>query len=67
MTAANTIRQSDVVSPKDNMTDCRAYLIDHHDRIVSAKELHAGSDEEALSVAQQFVDGYDVLWSRDRW
>lgn len=49
------------------MTDYRAYLIDRNDRVVSAREIHADSDEEALNAAKQFVDGCDVeVWSRSR-
>jgi hypothetical protein len=56
-----------VVSTEDNMADYRAYLIDQNNRVLSAKEIQAASDEEALSAARQFVDGYDVeVWCLDR-
>jgi hypothetical protein len=51
---------------EDNMADYRAYLIDQNTRVLSAKEIRAASDEEALSAAQQFVDSYDVeVWCLD--
>jgi hypothetical protein len=49
------------------MTEYRAYLIDENDRIISAKEIRADSDEEALDTARQFVDGRDVeIWCGQR-
>jgi hypothetical protein len=49
------------------MTDYRAYLIDQNDRIFSVREFRADSDEEALNIAKQFVNGCDVeVWSRSR-
>jgi hypothetical protein len=58
---------SHVVSPEDNMADYRAYLIDQNNRILSAKEIQADSDEEALEAAKQFVECFDVeVWCLDR-
>jgi hypothetical protein len=58
---------SHVVFTEDNMADYRAYLIDQNDRILSAKEIQADSDEEALDVAKQFVEGFDIeIWCLDR-
>jgi hypothetical protein len=49
------------------MTDYRAYVIDGNDRIISAKEIDAGSDGQDLEAAKQYVDGHDVeVWCRDR-
>jgi hypothetical protein len=49
------------------MADYRAYLVDENDRIISAKEIKAASDERALEAATQCIDGHDVevCW-RDR-
>ena len=45
----------------------RAYLIDKDDKVDSFKPLDAESDEEALEVAKQLVDGHDVeVWFLDR-
>jgi hypothetical protein len=45
----------------------RAYFIDEDDRVESFKPVEADSDEEALAVATQLVDGHDVeVWLLDR-
>jgi hypothetical protein len=45
----------------------RAYLIDKDDRVQSFKPVDADGDDEALTAAQQFVDGHDVeVWLLDR-
>jgi hypothetical protein len=52
---------------EDNMPTYRAYLIDGDDRVASYKPIDADTDEEALEVARQFVDGCDVeVWDLDR-
>jgi hypothetical protein len=52
---------------EDNMPTYRAYLIDGDDRVASYKPIDADTDEEALEVAWQFVDGCDVeVWDLDR-
>ena len=45
----------------------RAYFIDKDDRVESFKPVEADSDEEALAVAKQLVNGHDVeVWLLDR-
>jgi hypothetical protein len=49
------------------MPTYRAYLIDQNDRVVPFKAIEAITDEEALKIARQFVDGHDVeVWDLDR-
>jgi hypothetical protein len=49
------------------MPTYRAYLIDKEDRVESFKPVEADSDEEALAVAKQLVDGHDIeVWLLDR-
>jgi len=49
------------------MPTYRAYLINHDDRVTSYKPIEAATDEDALELARQFVDGQDVeVWLLDR-
>jgi hypothetical protein len=49
------------------MPDYRVYLIDKNDRIISAREMTAASDEEALAIAQALAVGVDVeVWQLGR-
>jgi hypothetical protein len=49
------------------MPTYRAYLINRDDRVTSYRPIEAATDEEALEMARQFVDGHDVeVWLLDR-
>jgi hypothetical protein len=49
------------------MAGYRAYLLDKDDHITAYKPIEANSDAEALEIAKQFVDQYDVeVWLNDR-
>jgi hypothetical protein len=52
---------------KTTMPTYRAYLINRDDRVTSYRPIEAATDEEALELARQFVDGHDVeVWLLDR-
>ena len=46
----------------------RAFLLDNNDHIVKRYEFEAATDDAALDVARQYVDGHDVeVWHRERF
>ena len=49
------------------MTYYRVYLITAENHITDSKLVEAEGDDEALALAQQYVDGYDVeVWDHNR-
>jgi hypothetical protein len=49
------------------MPTYRAYLINRDDRVTSYRPIEAATDEEAMEIAKQFLDGHDVdVWLLDR-
>jgi hypothetical protein len=49
------------------MSDYRAYIVGTDGHFKSSETIVAESDEQALKIAEQFVDGHDVeLWQLDR-
>jgi hypothetical protein len=59
---ARYLRERETIMPT-----YRAYLINRDDRVASYRPIEAATDEEALELAKQFVDGHDVeVWLLDR-
>jgi hypothetical protein len=49
------------------MPTYRAYLINRDDRVTSYRPIEAATDEEAMEIAKQFLEGHDVeVWLLDR-
>ena len=52
---------------EETMPTYRANLIDDDNRVASYRAIEAATDEQALEVAKQLVDGHDVeVWLLDR-
>lgn len=49
------------------MPTYRAYLINRDDRVTSYRPIEAATDEQAMDLAKQFIDGHAVeVWLLDR-
>ena len=49
------------------MGDYRVFLLDARNRVTGVEIIKAESDEDALALAKQYIDGHDVeIWKGDK-